>query len=69
MKKEEENGLRAYFESTVDKLADGFNVSEENIIKNDSKILGLGNWVNGVPLTKITKIMKESFGEKSRLLF
>ena len=44
-------------------------MSEENIIKNDSKILGLGNWVNGVPLTKITKIMKESFGEKSRLLF
>ena len=55
----EENRLRAYFESTVDKLADGFNVSEENIIKNDSKILGLGNWVNGVPFTKIMKIMKE----------
>jgi len=34
-------------------------VSEENIIKNDSKILGLGNRVNGVPLTKIMKIMKE----------
>ena len=55
---------KAYFESTVDKLADGFNVSEENIIKNDSKILGLGNWVNGVPLTKIMKIMKKQLWGK-----
>ena len=44
-------------------------MSEENIIQNDSKILGLGNWINGVPLTKIMKIMKNSFGEKSRVLF
>lgn len=45
-------------------------MSEENAIKNDSKVLGLGDWVNGVPLTETVKMIKEAaLGRNQELCF